>query len=248
MKKMFLMVLSVLMISCGGNEDEPKKTEPENPKLNKEAVIEVKEENGFKKVDVTDLSAKEEYVKFNLEKAAVVTGDDWDIAFYSRSVIVNGGEYVIDAPYAAVQPTRTAEAAIAIMGKDEAKELKAESFAIIAKETDGDYLKTLEVPDTAIFLQDTEENGFAIDYNSKGMFEYDFPIQHIVSIKKNRFLIIKTHKGHYAKLKFKSLYAGAGETAITSLETGNMNDGLKYFGFYTFTYNYNMKKGDKKLE
>ncbi len=266
MKKTFLILLSVLAISCGGNQEEPNKP-PTPPNPSEKADIKVTEKDGFKIVSVTDLRTrdvyvkdnkyvyqkideddKEVYVKFNLEKATQVTGDDWDIAFCNRSIIVNGGQTVTDAPYSSAQPARTAEGAIAIMGKDE-NELKPENLVITAKETDGNYLTTTKVPTTAVFRQDTEKMGFAIDGQSKGMSEYfASPVEHIVTVKKNRFLIIKTHKGHYAKLKILSLYDGAGATALQSLETGDMNAGMKYFGFYTFIYSYNTKKGDKKLQ
>ncbi len=127
-------------------------------------------------------------------------------------------------------------------------EVKPENLVIIAKETDGDYLKVTEVPNTAEFKQD-KRGDFAIDDSSKGMFEYNLsPFEHIVTIKKNRFLIIKTHKGHYAKFKILSYYKDRGKTAQASVDTGSMEEGMIYANYFTFTYNYNTKKGDKRLE
>ncbi len=236
-KLLFVLLLVTFMISCNkSNEEEPvidiknSFNKESNEKL-KNAKIVIKELGGdIKKVDITDL-----YVS-NVGK----------IAFYSRSIIVNGGNMVVTSkPYSTPEPERTADASIAIMGKGSLEEeIKPENLVAIAKETDGDYLKVTEVPKNAKFLQD-KLGVFAIDDDSKGMSEYNSsPLEHIVTIKKNRFLIIKTHKGHYAKLKIKSLYKGGGKTAT---EAESWDDAYNYFPYLTFTYNYNMKKGNKKL-
>ena len=80
MKKIYIFMLSLLMISCG--DDDPV-LEPV------EAMI------------VTNLEALTtsgpgqppagDYVKFSFEKQTVVEGDDWDIAFRATNILVNGG-------------------------------------------------------------------------------------------------------------------------------------------------------------
>ncbi len=247
--KILMLVFFALFISCGNNE-EPSITERE--------IIKVTEKNEIKKVEVIDLHAtlgdnekKGRYLKFNLAEARMTDGDDWDIAFYHRSIIFNGGEYVMLDPYniGGEEIKRTGNAGVVIMGKTDAKdEAKKENLVVFAKETDGDYLKLKEVPENIEFVQD-KLNHFAIDDDSKGMYEYYLsPVEHIVTVKKNRFLLIRTHNGHYAKLKIQSNYKGAGETADASLETGSMDEGIKYANYITFTYKYNTKKGDKRLE
>ncbi len=253
-----------------GKKEGVSKVTVTNSKVNKITVITVTVKKGkkvpdydiktemkgaIKIVTITDLwtsspeGEKMYYHKFNLEKGKYVEGDDWDIAFYNRSIVVNGGQATFEAPYAAPEPERTGNCAIAIMGKTTTEdEAKKENLPIIAKETDGEYLTTTKVPDNAEFKQD-KKGEFAIDDDSKGMFEYNLsPFEHIVTIKKNRFLIVKTHNGHYAKLKILSYYQGAGATAQKSVETGSMEEGLKYANYYTFTYKYNTKKDDKELE
>ncbi len=254
--KILMLAFFVSFVSCGSDNDEEPK-EPEVKKLKEFPKFDIKTstENGIKKVTITDLytsnleGEKMVYRKFNLEKGEYVNGNDWDIAFYNRSIIVNGGTACIEQPYSTIIPERTGNCTIAIMGKTTYDdEVKPKNLVITAKETDGDYLKVTEVPDNADFKQDSL-NEFAIDDDSKGMFEYNLsPFEHIVTIKKNRFLIIKTHNGHYAKLKLLSYYQGAGATAEESVKTGSMEAGMVYANFFTFTYNYNTKKGDKKLQ
>ena len=95
MKKIYIFMLSLLMISCG--DDDPV-LEPV------EAMI------------VTNLEAMTtsgpgqppagDYVKFSFEKQTVVEGDDWDIAFRATTILVNGGFAAAD-----YEPNRSGVAA-----------------------------------------------------------------------------------------------------------------------------------------
>ncbi len=255
--KILMLVFFTLLISCGNNE-EPKPTNNEEPPISykdsteelKKAKIEItKEKDGVKTVNVTDLYVLDKsgnYLKFNLEKAKWVIGDDWDIAFYSRSIIVNGGNYVVTAKaYAtAKEPERTGNAALAIAGTEK------DEFVVVADEQGGGYSELAKVPDNIVFRQD-ELGEFAIkEDNSRILSEYNLTPpssigEHIVSIRNNRFLIIRTHNGHYAKLKIKSLYSNRGKDYN---KASDWNDSYNYFPYLTFTYNYNTKKGNKKLK
>ncbi len=254
-RKVLMLFALICIVSCNKEEKE-KEPEVQKPTEFPKYDIKTSTENGIKKVTITDLytsnlmkEKKLSYHKFNLEKGKYVEGDDWDIAFFNRSIIINGGMACIEQPYSTTILDRTGKCTIAIIGKTTYDdEVKPKNLVITAKETDGDYLKVTEVPDSADFKQDSL-NEFAIDDSSKGMFEYNLsPFEHIVTVKKNRFLLIKTHKGHYAKLKILSYYKGAGATAQKSVETGSMEEGMIYANFFTFTYNYNTKKGDKRLQ
>ncbi len=104
--KLLMLLVLISIVAC--SKEEEKKENLFEEKL-KKAEIKVEEKNGIKKVDITDLYTSNEigkntgvYLKFNLEKATWVTGDDWDIAFYNRSIIVNGGEITLEAPYSTV--------------------------------------------------------------------------------------------------------------------------------------------------
>ncbi len=258
--KILMLAFFVSFISCGSDNDEEPK-EPKIKKLTEFPKFDIKKtiENGIKKVTITDLytsnleGEEEVYYKFNLEKGEYVKGDNWDIAFHNRAIIVNGGETVkTGGKYGDVQVLRKkdgADAAIAIMGITSSDdEIKPENLPITAKESDGDFLKIKEVPSDIKFKQDKKFE-FAIDDLGCGMFEYNAsPFGHIVTVKKNRFLIIRTHDGHYAKLKLLSYYQGAGATAHKSVETGSMEEGMIYANFFTFTYYYNTEKGNKKLQ
>ncbi len=254
-KQLLTLAMLILTCSCNPKKEEPKS--PTTPAQLKAKLVEVKDlGNGIKKFDIIDLPTSRSigkklyYSKFNLAQGKYVEGENWDIAFYNRSIIVNGGTTTIGFDtYSLEILERTGDAALAIMGKASTEEeQKKENLVITAKETDGDYLKVLEVP-ADIKWQQAQREAYAIDDYSKGMFEYNFsPIEHIVTVKKNRFLIIRTHDGHYAKLKILSYYQGSGATAKKSLETGSMEAGMKYANFFTFTYNYNTVQGNKKLQ
>lgn len=260
-----LAILSILAFtfSCNSGDDvanndaeidyTDKNLNAESKERLESLKITKTEKDGIVKVDVTDLYSqmkdvndKDKYLKFSLERGTYVDDDNWDIAFYNRSIVINGGELVAAAPYSTPEPTRKGNVQLAIMGKmDYEEEIQADNLVAIAKETDGDYLNVTMVPENIDFRQD-HRNEFAIDDSSKGMFEYNnSPLGHVVTVKKNRFLIIKTVNGHYAKLKLKSLYKDGGKTATIAQD---MNEAItKYFGYYTFTYSYNKVKGDKKL-
>ncbi len=244
-----IIFFSIILVSCGGDNEDPKITP-----FKKKPVFKITVNNNIKKVDATDLYIDKKdgdnaiYLKFNLEQAKEVTGDNWDVAFCRRSIIVNGGNQVItDKAYAdLIEPERTGNAALAIVGKIDAKE---ENLVAIASEDGGDYLKTTEVPENIEFRQD-KLGEFAIKLDkSRILSEYNAtPIkvgEHIVSIRNNCFLIIRTHNGHYAKLKIKSLYSNGGKDYK---KAKSWEDSYNYFPYLTFTYNYNMTKGDKRLE
>ncbi len=253
-RKVLMLLVLITIVSC--SKEEPKSNKEEPPinykdsaeELKKAKIIVGEEKDGIKKVDVADLYVSDksgDYLKFNLEKATWVTGDDWDIAFYSRSIIVNGGNYVVTAKaYAtAKEPERTGDAALAIAGYEK------DEFVVVADEQGGGYSELAEVPDNILFRQD-ELGEFAIkEDSSRILSEYNLTPtsigEHIVSIRNNRFLIIRTHNGHYAKLKIKSLYSNGGKDYN---KASDWNDSYNYFPYLTFTYNYNTIKGNKKLK
>ncbi|CAA0253176.1 heme binding lipoprotein precursor HmuY-family [Tenacibaculum maritimum] len=162
------------------------------------------------------------YVKFNLEQAKVVTGDDWDIAFFNRAIIVNGGEWTQGyISYTAHEPERTKEASVAVI--------------------DGDFNIINSVPNNVVFKQDGKDKT-AIDDRGKGMFDpYGMHNDHVIRTKKGKLLLIKTINGNYAKLKIEDIYKDGDHT-------GDMNEVLaSKYPYYTFKYFYNTTKGNKTL-
>ncbi|MCD8410799.1 HmuY family protein [Tenacibaculum finnmarkense] len=162
------------------------------------------------------------YTKFDLEKAKYVTDDSWDIAFASRIIIINGGEWTQGYTSGGVhEPMRTKNASAAII-KD-------------------DYQNISVVPTDAVFKQDGVGKT-AIDDFGKGMFDpYAMHADHTLRVKKNRTLLVKTKNGHYAKIAIEDIYKN-GDTS------GTMNEVLGHkYPYYTFKYFLNPVAGNKKL-
>ncbi|CAL2080677.1 HmuY family protein [Tenacibaculum dicentrarchi] len=231
MKFKYLLVpilASMLNISC--NSDDQKPTEKEensflDPRIAEFTTIEKKGNTVYVKNMFTSAENENKdlvYTKFDLEKAKYVTDDSWDIAFSSRIIIINGGEWTQGYTSGGVhEPMRTKNASAAII-KD-------------------DYENISVVPNDAIFKQDGIGKT-AIDDFGKGMFDpYEMHADHTLRVKKNRTLLVKTKNGHYAKIAIEDIYKN-GDTS------GTMNEVLGHkYPYYTFKYFLNPVVGNKKL-
>lgn len=126
-----------------------------------------------------------DYTKFSFSEDTVVTGDNWDIAFRSTSILVNGGGSSDTS-----QPARTGNAAVYI--------------------ADGTMVEITSA-DTSLFLQDTQ-NGTAIidDFGQMqlGWCAYDF-VTHMLSPIPGKILVIRTHDNKYAKVEILNFYDAA---------------------------------------
>ncbi|MCG8184163.1 HmuY family protein [Tenacibaculum piscium] len=232
MKLKYLLVpllVSILNLSCNKNEEDENQNEKEKTFLDSRVpeFTTITKEGNIVHVKNMFTSPKNEkgdyvYTKFNLEKATYVTDDSWDIAFASRIIIINGGEWTQGYTSGGVlEPMRTKNASAAII-KD-------------------DYENITVVPSDAIFKQDGIGKT-AIDDFGKGMFDpYEMHDDHTLRVKKNQTLLIKTKNGHYVKLKIEDLYKN-GDTSGTMKEVL----GHKY-PYYTFKYFLNPVAGNKKL-
>lgn len=119
------------------------------------------------------------FTKFNFKTGEETqSGTDWDIAFSSTTIIVNGGVAENDN-----EPIRNGNAAAYI----------AEGIL--------DAVKTI---DANKFRQDSKDS-YAILKGGNGWYQYD-SVKHVISAIPGRVLVFKTHDGKYAKVEILSYY------------------------------------------
>lgn len=162
--KLSLLALFIFTASC--SSDDKDNTIPE--------VVTTK---------VSDLDASKGYAKFSFSENKVVTTDNWDVAFNTTTIIVNGGVKMTDA-----EPNRTGSGAASIVS--------------------GTFASVTLYPASSAFAQDAA-TVYAIPKGSgKGWYNYDIN-SHIVSPIAGKVFVIKTHDGKYAKFEILSYYKGA---------------------------------------
>ncbi|MFV0248730.1 MAG: HmuY family protein [Tenacibaculum sp.] len=163
------------------------------------------------------------FVKFSFTEGEIVKGDNWDIAFQTTTIIVNGGEKVIDKPGSI---ERTGDAAL-----------------VLEK---GSFKSAKEAPVDFKFLQDAE-GVYALDkgpYAYNPWYIYTGPPDHLVKPLSGKVLFIKTHDGHYVKMEILSYYKDLLDITDPTISQPSFD----VTRFYTFRYVYNPNKGDKNLQ
>ena len=162
------IVFSFIAISCSDNEPIVK---PEPVKLEVKIA---------KNIDGTKA-----FAKFSFKEGKVVTDDNWDLAFYSTYVLVNGGKKV-GLVNGAEEPTRTGKASL-----------------VIKK---GDFSKLLVAPADGEFKQDVADS-FALPWGTgKGWYNYTGAPKHAINPIPGKVIFIKTIDGNYAKMEIQSYY------------------------------------------
>ena len=116
------------------------------------------------------------FVKFSFKKHSVVSGDDWDIAFRSTTILVNGG-----FSGASDEPERSGIGAGYV--------------------SDIEYGNVKNVNEN-LFKQDSETSKAILDESGKGWYNED-GFNYPNNWKNFNF---KTHNGRYAKMKIQSFY------------------------------------------
>ena len=124
------------------------------------------------------------FTKFSFSQNAVVTDDNWDIAFRGSSIVVNGGTAIGITD----EPTRTKNAAVSIVNSTL------------------DAVKS--VPEASTFKQDAAST-YAIPTGSgNGWYQYN-PTNHLITPIPGKVFVVKTHDGKYAKFEILSYYKDA---------------------------------------
>ena len=117
-----------------------------------------------------------DFVRFSFAEGGTTTSDDWDIAFRTTTVLVNGGTYT--GLYTS-EPERTGDAALLLVS--------------------GVYDDITDASDYEL-SQDVEG---ALALPKSTWYSYS---EGVVTVEAGKVLVVKTHDGHYAKLQFVSYY------------------------------------------
>jgi len=123
-----------------------------------------------------------DYTKFSFSEGSVVDGDDWDVAFRSTSIIVNGG-----VASDTLQPTRSGNAAVYMI--------------------DG-LMDDIITVDTSLLLQDGVTSTAIVDdfgQMQMGWCVYD-QMTNIISPIAGKILVFRTHDNKYAKIEILNFY------------------------------------------
>lgn len=179
-KSIFLIAISIALFSCSDDD------KPETPK-----PLDVQTySNLFAPSAGVPPNTTGDFVKFSFATNQIVTtGDNWDIAFRSTTILVNGGVA------ATGQPTRTGVGAAAVL-----------------KST---FANVTSAPDDNLFNQDSATT-YAIPIGSdKGWYNYN-GATNLVSPIAGVVLLIKTHDGKYAKMEILNYYKDAPSNATGS--------------------------------
>ena len=131
-----------------------------------------------------------DYTKFSFSDSMVVDGDNWDVAFRSTSIIVNGG-IASDTS----QPTRTGNAAVYI--------------------ADG-IMDDITSVDVSLLLQDTDSStaiidDFGSDGNGGPGIWYEYSNQ-TVTPNAGKIFVFRTHDDKYVKMEILNFY----DTPVTN--------------------------------
>lgn len=125
-----------------------------------------------------------EFTKFSFSENAIVTNDNWDIAFRGSTIIVNGGTAIGITD----EPARTGVAAVSSIST---------TLAGI----------TL-FPEAPTFKQDGTATYAIATGSNNGWYNYNATTHLIVPIA-GKIFVVKTHDGKYAKFEILSYYKDA---------------------------------------
>jgi hypothetical protein len=121
-----------------------------------------------------------EFTKFSFAENAVVTNDNWDIAFRGTTLIVNGGTEIGLTD----EPTRTGIAAVSTLSSI--------------------FENVTTIPAAATFVQD----GVGTYAFAEPWYDYN-PTTHIILPVAGKVYVVKTYNGKYAKFEILSYYENA---------------------------------------
>lgn len=124
-----------------------------------------------------------EFTKFSFAENAVVTNDNWDIAFRGTTIIVNGGTEIGLTD----EPTRTGIAAVSTLSSI--------------------FENVTTIPAVTTFAQD----GVGTYAFAEPWYDYN-PTTHIISPIAGKVYVVKTYNGKYAKFEILSYYENAPAT------------------------------------
>jgi hypothetical protein len=184
----FLALSAILFTACGSDDDNNSGQQPTSVETQTVTNLFANQTGGQGEV------AGGTYTKFSFSQNAVVTGDDWDVAFRGTTILVNGG-----APLATDEPARTGEGAAAIL-------------------TSVLFSEVTATPAATAFAQDSA-TAYAIPTGSgNGWYTYNSET-HIITATAGKVFVVKTHDGKYAKMEILSYYKDAPANPTQETET-----------------------------
>lgn len=134
------------------------------------------------------------FTKFSFSENAIVTSDNWDIAFRGTTILVNGGTQIGITD----EPTRTGIGAVSIVNNTL------------------DAVTTF--PAASSFAQDGAMAYAIPTGNGNGWYTYD-AATNIISPMAGKVFVVKTHDGKYAKFEILSYYKDAPATPTAASPT-----------------------------
>ncbi|WP_300570213.1 HmuY family protein [Flavobacterium sp.] len=176
--KFSILALTIVLSSCNNDDDAPVQ-----PTLETKTVVNLAApQTGGQGQPVGGA-----FTKFSFSENAIVTNDNWDIAFRGTTIIVNGGDEIGIAD----EPTRTGTGAVSIVSN---------TFSAVTA-----------FPETSTFKQDGSAV-YAIPTGSgNGWYSYN-QTTNIISPIAGKVFVVKTHNGKYAKFEILSYYKDAPAT------------------------------------
>ncbi len=125
------------------------------------------------------------FTKFSFQTGQVTSSDtDWDIAFRSTAVIINGGV----SSGAAEEPARNGNAGVYFID---------ETFRDVTS------------VDTSLFEQDSQSGYAIIRQSDQGWYNYSGFVTNLITPVPGRTFVFRTRDGRFAKVQFISYYEGA---------------------------------------
>ena len=181
--KLSFFALAISLFSCT-KDDDPSPTPANNQPV---AALEIKTASNIfaPQGGGGPNPATGSFAKFSFSENAIVTSDNWDIAFRGTTILVNGG-----APIGiADEPTRTGMGGIAIVN--------------------GIFSDVTSIPTT--FIQDAASTYAIPTGSNNGWYSYS-SATNIVSPIAGKVFVVKTNNGKFAKFEILSYYKDAPAT------------------------------------
>ena len=184
-----VLLLSFIFISCNENDDPIDVDEKVLTEVAWQATETFSDlsaaEEGGRQQDGSSLPTSGDYGKFDFETGDITTSDtDWDIAFRTTKIIINGGTKIPDTDENSGEPERTDECGVYITKN-------------IFDDINGVYEED--------FQQDTSE-AYAIQTGSgNGWYNY---IDRVITPIAGRVIILKDRSGKFVKIQIFSYYQG----------------------------------------
>jgi hypothetical protein len=151
------------------------------------------------------------FTKFSFSENAIVTNDNWDIAFRGTTIIVNGGSLIGLAD----EPARTGTGAVSIVS--------------------GTLSTVTTIPAAGTFAQDGATTYAFPRSGDNVWYNYD-STTHIISAKAGKVFVVKTHDGKYAKFEILSYYKDAPAAPDANSVSRNFTFKFVYQGSSSTTF------------